>query len=745
MEQIKKRPKKRRKKRTESLILLLGAGVIAGSLVGGGIWFAPRAGTLYEELTGWPLFAEPVTLKELEESSSVLALATVEPEKRAAQLKQLAQSENLIERSRARYLLASDLIDKYEGGPALHYLEGLEKYYPVLAPYVLLKRGRAYELTNDSGKAQTTWKKLMETYPDSPVVADSLKMLGKYNPEYWEQAIAKFPDHPSTLEIVTQRLQENPDDPQLLIMLARTGRDYGTNQIRDRLVLEFASELNTEDWQAIADGYWQFGEYRKAADAYGYASNMPRNFYRAARGLEKNGNTQDAKSKYKRLVEEFHDADETGVALLHLADLSTREQALIYLDLVINKFPQEAPTALLIKAEILERLNNLQSAEAARQQLLTEYPESEAAIEYRWEKAQKLAEAGNIQEALEWVLPVTENTNAKSDLSAKAAFWAGKWAKKLGREADAEKAFSYVLNNQWQSYYAWRSAVMLGWNVGDFTTVREKIPQVNEPTTRSVPPAGSEIFKELFRLGQDGDARTLFFAEIGDRQELTVAEQFTEGLLLQTEEQYREGIMQIWSLSQRENPRDLNEWQELRKTQEYWHGLFPFPYYEEILKYAAEHKVNPLLVISLMRQESTFQPNARSTVGATGLMQIMPATGEWVANQINLKGYSLSEPEDNINLGSWYLSHTHQAYDDNSMLAVASYNAGPGNVNSWVKRFSFNDPDVFVENIPFPETKGYVEAVFSNYWNYLRIYNPEISQLLAKESGDKNTTSKAQK
>jgi len=734
MEQIKKKPRKRSKKRTVPLLGLLGVGIVMGGLIGGSLWIAPKVDEIYEGLTQWPLFAEPVTMEELEQPSSVLALATIEPEKRAAQLNELAQSENLLERSRARYVLASDLIDQYEGGAALHTLEGLEKYYPVLAPYVLLKRGRAYELTNESGKAQATWEKLIEAYPDSPVVADALTMLGKYNSTYWEQLISEFPDHPRTLELVSQRLQETPDDPNLLILLARSGRDYSTNQIRDRLVLEFASELTTEDWQAIADGYWQFGEYRKAADAYGYASSMPRNLYRSARGLEKNGNNQDAKNKYKRLVEEFHDADETGVALLHLADLSTREQALIYLDLVINKFPQEAPQALLIKAEILDRLNNPQSAEAARQQLLTEYPNSDAAVEYRWKQAQKQAQAGNIQAALEWALPVTENTSAKNDLSAKAAFWAGKWAKQLGRQAEAETAFNYVLNNQWQSYYAWRSAVMLGWDVGDFTSLRDKIPQVNEPTIRPVPPAGSEVFKELFRLGEDRDARTLFFAEIGDRQELTVAEQFTEGLLFQLLEEYREGIMRIWSLSQRENPRDVNEWQELRKTQEYWHGLFPFPYYEEILKYATEHKVNPLLVISLMRQESTFQLNARSTVGATGLMQIMPATGEWVANQINLTGYSLTEPEDNINLGSWYLSHTHQAYNDNSMLAVASYNAGPGNVNSWVKKFDFNDPDMFVENIPFPETKGYVEAVFSNYWNYLRIYNPEISQLLANNS-----------
>ncbi|HEY9603886.1 MAG TPA: hypothetical protein V6C85_19880, partial [Allocoleopsis sp.] len=64
----------------------------------------------------------------------------------------------------------------------------------------------------------------------------------------------------------------------------------------------------------------------------------------------------------------------------------------------------------------------------------------------------------------------------------------------------------------------------------------------------------------------------------------------------------------------------------------------------------------------------------------------------------------------------------------------ASYNAGPGNVSNWLTKYGFNDPDAFIEVIPFPETKGYVESVFANYWNYLRLYNPSISQLLAQNS-----------
>ena len=95
-----------------------------------------------------------------------------------------------------------------------------------------------------------------------------------------------------------------------------------------------------------------------------------------------------------------------------------------------------------------------------------------------------------------------------------------------------------------------------------------------------------------------------------------------------------------------------------------------------------------------------------------------------------MEKYSLTDPEDNIKMGTWYLNYTHETYGNNSMLAIASYNAGPGNVSNWLERYSLQDFDEFVENIPFPETKNYVETVFSNYWNYVRLYQPQIQSRL---------------
>jgi soluble lytic murein transglycosylase len=360
---------------------------------------------------------------------------------------------------------------------------------------------------------------------------------------------------------------------------------------------------------------------------------------------------------------------------------------------------------------------------------LDDFPNSEVTAEYRWNVAQKKAESGDLVEAWKWARAITLDV-PDSNLAPKAAFWIGKWALQLNRQEEAEATFKHILTKYTHSYYAWRSAVLLGWDVGDFTTVRGKNPEIDQPNYRFIPPGGSDVFKELYRLGQNQDAWLLFQAEIGDRRELTVAEQFTEGLLKLAKNQNLNGINRISDLRNREDPQDQTEWQALRQTPEYWQALFPFPYQDQISTWSEKRDLNPLLVTGLIRQESRFESEIRSSAGATGLMQVMPATGEWVAGKIGLQEYKLTDPNDNINLGTWYLDHTHQEYNNNTLLAVASYNAGPGNVANWLKRYGFNDPDVFVEQIPFPETKGYVEAVLGNYWNYLRIYNPEISRLL---------------
>jgi soluble lytic murein transglycosylase len=720
---------------TKKTPLIVGSGLLLVALLGS-VWLTPRVISWLQAWTHRESIADKILQEDPDRASTVLTLVALPRDQRQAQLKALAAAEKpSLERSRARYLLAADYIQKFEGGAALRQLEGLEQEYPVMVPQILLKRGRAYELTNETEKAQETWQTLLKTYPNSPVAVEALYYLGKYHPQYWEQAIAQFPQHPRTQEIIRDRLQENPKQPQLLLLLARYAPEApGSNTIRDRLVKEYSSQLKPADWEMIARGYWQQQDYPKAVQAYAKATHTPETFYRLARGLQIQGKKEQAIAAYQKLIAAFPKAEETGLALRRLASLSPPQEAIAYLDRAIAQFPKEAPQALVEKAKRLEGLNSKASAAKALQTLLTQYAQSDTAAEYRWKVAKKWADKGDRVKAWQWAQPITQN-NPDSNLAPKAAFWVGKWAQQLSRQQDAKTAFEHVIGRYPQSYYAWRSAVHLGWNVGDFTNVRQMSPAVIKPDTRFTPPAGSDLFKELYRLGEDADALRLFQAEIGDRKELTVAEVFTQSLFKLKQGKNLQAINQILALKDRDEPQDKQQWQSLRQTPQYWYVLFPFPFEETILDWSRQRQLNPLLVTSLIRQESRFEPEIRSPVGAVGLMQVMPATGQWVADKINLNKYSLTNPNDNVNLGTWYLDHTHQEYDNNSLLAVASYNAGPGNVAQWIQKYGLDDSDTFVEKIPFNETKGYVESVFGNYWNYLRLYNPDISRLFSQFTG----------
>jgi soluble lytic murein transglycosylase len=680
--------------------------------------------------------------KELDNNSSpVLSLAFASDRQRQPQLMAIASGKEklahasaglqYLDRARSRYLLACDLLKQNQPQAALEQLKNLDKQYVVLAPYILLKQAEAYQLLKQSNRAWQTWQQILKNYPESGAIATVLYQLGRSDDQYWDKLIDKYPYSPYSQAIIRQRLQKNPDRVELLILLAKYNQEQDTTQVKDRLVLEYTNKLNPEDWEEIAFGYWQNKEHRKAADAYLLSRLTPRNLYRAARGFELNGNKDRAIATYQKLLKEFHDAQEAGAALLRLAGLSSGKEAIAYLNLVIKKFPAQAADALHSKIIILQALHREVEATQTQQQLLQNYPDSEATLQYRWSVAQKLAAKNDLINAWQFLQPIFQS-KVESDLFSEISFWAGKWALKIGRQQDAKLAFTNIIARYPESYYAWRAAVFLGWKVGDFNSLRQMSPRIELPSTRLLPLAGSETFQELFRLGQDEDAWNLLLAEFGDRRHPSITEQFTQGALLIARGKPRQGILLIRALKNRDSFQEQAQLKDLRDRPEYWLTLFPFPFQKYILTSSQQNQINPLLTVSLIRQESGFQTKIDSSVGAAGLMQLMPDTAKWIAEQAKINNYVLDEPEDNIKIGTAYLSYLHRVNQNNSLITIASYNAGGTYISKWVKQYSLKDPDIFVNNIPFPETKDYVESVFGNYWNYLRMYNTEIAQLVSQ-------------
>jgi soluble lytic murein transglycosylase len=155
--------------------------------------------------------------------------------------------------------------------------------------------------------------------------------------------------------------------------------------------------------------------------------------------------------------------------------------------------------------------------------------------------------------------------------------------------------------------------------------------------------------------------------------------------------------------------------------------VYPKYYSEYVQKYAEEYNIDPLLVYSVIKAESNFNPNAISTSGAMGLMQVMELTAIEKAEILDINMNSdninkLFEPSINIHIGVSYLAFLLEKYNGNIMLALAAYNAGLGNVNRWIEEGIIKPDGSNIGNIPFRETNSYVRRILRNYELYKRLY-----------------------
>jgi soluble lytic murein transglycosylase len=163
--------------------------------------------------------------------------------------------------------------------------------------------------------------------------------------------------------------------------------------------------------------------------------------------------------------------------------------------------------------------------------------------------------------------------------------------------------------------------------------------------------------------------------------------------------------------------------------------VFPYAYRAALEAEARRAGLDWWLLAGLVRQESSFDRDAKSWVGATGLGQIMPETGRWLARSAGLSSYDpslLTVPEINLRMAGRYLDDQVNRYGGARDLALAAYNAGPGRADRWRRELgSGGDPDAFRERIPFDETRQYVKLVLRNAAVYRRLYGERRNPGLA--------------
>ena len=153
--------------------------------------------------------------------------------------------------------------------------------------------------------------------------------------------------------------------------------------------------------------------------------------------------------------------------------------------------------------------------------------------------------------------------------------------------------------------------------------------------------------------------------------------------------------------------------------------IYPTAYSEYVIKYSEENDLDKYMVYSIIKAESNFNPNVKSQSDAIGLMQLLEETANERANIIedhNVNEEDLYDPETNIKLGTSYYAYLLKHYNGNNVLALTAYNAGMGNVDTWIKTKVIKSDGSDIENIPYKETNNYVRKILRDYQMYLKLY-----------------------
>ena len=161
--------------------------------------------------------------------------------------------------------------------------------------------------------------------------------------------------------------------------------------------------------------------------------------------------------------------------------------------------------------------------------------------------------------------------------------------------------------------------------------------------------------------------------------------------------------------------------------------LYPTPYRDALLKHAPSRNVDPRFVLSIARQESRYQADAKSLAAARGMMQFIPSTANQIASQLGLQNFNqdaLYDADTAILFGSQYLSNLFKQFPNQPEAVAAAYNGGEDNMSRWMGRSKSADPERYVPEVGFSQSKDYVYKVMSNFWSYQRLYDAQLQPLV---------------
>lgn len=581
-----------------------------------------------------------------------------------------------------------------------------------LAALVLKQDALAAAALGRPDTSLALWRQLQRRFPGDPASADALYALGGDDPAKRRQLLQRFPAHPAALAAALGAGPEATERRRGALHLARWGARWPGAEARLRQVCkDDASVLEARQRAQLAEGLAELGDAEGALRCLGSTLNGLGASGRLSLGRALLAGDEQQQAQAERLlldlVRSAPTTPEAAAAVRLLAQQGSPGAAAALARLP----PRWRDSAPVLARRILEAEPKGDgphpATDAAALKLLRRWPLDPASRTLQWDLVRERLLAGRWRAAMT-LLEAIPTDQLPPPLAARQNFWIGFIQQQLGEGAAARATWEALLRRHPGGYYGWRAAVRL---VQGELQLGAAPPTPAGRTDWRPLASGDGILDRLWRLDQRTEAWETWRHRRGRRAPDGSRELLLEGRL-------RQGVGDDWTgfglLEQASLKLDGNQCALERELERSLHPLR----FEAAFRAAANQAGLPMaLLLGVAKQESRFTPAVRSPVGATGLMQLMPATAAELAGR-PVPEQELEDPDRNASLGARYLAQMLRQWDGDPLLAVASYNAGPGAVAGWLGPRLRSDPELWVEAIPYPETRLYVKKVLGNVWSY---------------------------
>lgn len=466
-------------------------------------------------------------------------------------------------------------------------------------------------------------------------------------------------------------------DDELVVARAAAANGLGARAVAGFTRAAAGAPLSQADLYAYAGALMDAGRDADAARQFALVTEpalAPRASYQRARALVRAGSGSDARAALRSTATRY--AGNAGVA---------------------------APSLLLL-ADLQVDDGNIAGAASSLDELGRRYPSSSQAPLGRfragliaWERSASRAAA---------VFDTLASKYPNDDEALGARYWAGRAYERMGRHSEADQRFNAVIAASPYSYYGWLASRRLkraGWT-----------PPAGADTSAHVPAVDSIVARiaALQQFGMDAEARFELDALVDRASARPADAPAIADALIRLSEPAR-GLRVALRAIDRGTP-----------TRALFRAAFPVVHEDALREESRRNDLDPALVAGLIRQESSFNPNAVSAAGARGLMQLMPSVGASIARTM---GYPLWDPallfdaDVSLELGTAHLASSLKSGTPTAR-ALAAYNAGASRVARWTSRPGSADPELFTEWIPYTETRDYVRIVQRNRDVYHALY-----------------------